>query len=204
LLAFLLAFSFGIVAQRYDVRRTMVVDEANAIGTAFLRAEMLPAPQATAVRRLLREYTDLRLHAAAEGDISEVLGRSDQIHAVLWSEAVKAAAADSRSVPTGLFVDALNNVIDLHSSRVMASLRSRLPTPVWMVLFGVGFLSFLTIGYHNGLTAPARSPIAIVLALAFGLVLWLVIDLDRPGEGLLRVNQGAMIDLRKSMGPDTP
>jgi hypothetical protein len=202
LLAFLLAFSFGIVAQRADARRTLVLDEANAIGTAFLRAAMLPEAQATPVRRLLREYTDLRIRASAGGDINQVLTRSDQIHTQLWTEAMAAAAADTRSVPTGLFIDALNTVIDLHSSRVMASLRSRLPTAVWFVLFGVGFLSFFTIGYQNGLSAPARSPAAIVLALAFGAVLWLVADLDRPMEGLLRVNQAPMIELRKSMGPD--
>jgi hypothetical protein len=202
LLAFLLAFCFGIVAQRADVRRNLMLDESNAIGTAYLRAAMLPEVQVTPVRHLLREYTDLRIQAGAGHEIASVLTRSEQIHTQLWNQAVTAAAADPRSVPTGLFVDALNTVIDLHSSRVMAALRSRLPTAVWIVLFGVGFLSFFTIGYQNGLTAPARSPAALALALVFGLVLWLVADLDRPGEGLLRVNQASMIDLRKSMGSD--
>jgi hypothetical protein len=202
LLAFLLAFSFGIVAQRADVRRNIVVDEANAIGTAFLRAAMLPDAQATPVRRLLREYTDLRIQGLSTAGVTQVLIRSDQIHTQLWNEAVAAAAADPRSVPTGLFIDALNSVIDLHSSRVMAALRSRLPTVLWLVLFSVGFLSFFTIGYQNGLSAPARSPAALALAFAFGAVLWLVADIDRPGEGFLRVSQAPMIDLRKSMGSD--
>jgi hypothetical protein len=202
LLAFLLAFSFSIVAQRADVRRNLVLTEANAIGTTFLRASMLPEAQAAPVRRLLREYTDLRIQAATGGDVAQVLNRSDQIHTDLWKEAVTAAAADPRSVPTGLFIDALNAVIDLHASRVMATLGSRLATAVWIVLFGVGFLSFFTIGYQNGLTAAARSPVALVLALVFGLVLWLVADLDRPGEGVLRASQAPMIDLRKSMGSD--
>jgi hypothetical protein len=200
LLAFLLAFTFGIVAQRAEVRRTMLLDEANAIGTAYLRAAMLPAPQTAPVRGLLREYTDLRIQGGTGGDINIVLTRSDRIHAQLWKEAVAAAAADARSVPTGLFIDALNTVIDLHASRVMASLRSRLPTAVWLVLFGVAFLSFFTIGYQNGLSAPARSPASILLALAFGTVLWLVADLDRPGEGLLRLSQAPLVDLRRSMG----
>lgn len=200
LLAFLLAFSFGIVAQRAEARRTVILDEANAIGTAFLRAAMLPQANAVPVRRLLREYTDVRLKAADGGDMAQALRRSDQIHTQLWNEAVAAAAADSRSVPTGLFIDALNTVIDLHSTRVMAALRSRLPLALWAVLFLIGFLSFFMIGYHNGLTAPGRSPVAIVLALAFGSVLWLVADLDRPGEGLFRASQAPMIDLRNSMG----
>jgi hypothetical protein len=202
LLAFLLAFSFGIVAQRADVRRNLILDESNAIGTAFLRAAMLPVGEAAPVRHLLREYTDIRIEAAGGADMAEALEHSDRIHTQLWDEAVAAAADDPRSVPTGLFIDSLNTVIDLHSSRVMASLRSRLPTAVWIVLFGVGFLSFFTIGYQNGLTSPARSPAALVLAIAFGLVLWLVADLDRPGEGLLRVSQAPLIDLRNSMGSD--
>jgi len=202
LLAFLLAFSFSIVAQRADVRRTLVLTEANAIGTTFLRAAMLPDAQAAPVRRLLREYTDLRIRAANDGDVTRALDRSDQIHTELWKEAVTAAAADPRSVPTGLFVDALNSLIDVHASRVMATLGSRLSTAVWIVLFGVGFLSFFTIGYQNGLTAPSRSPVAVVLALVFGLTLWLVADLDRPGEGALRVSQAPLIDVRKSMGSD--
>lgn len=203
LLAFLLAFSFGIAAQRAEDRRLVVRDEANAIGTAFLRASLLPEANGAAVKRLLREYTDLRIAAAlSDENIAAALPRSDQIHTLLWNEAVAAAAADSRSVPTGLFVDALNLVIDLHSTRVMAVLRSQLPIALWLVLFVLGFLSFFTIGYHNGLTAPRRSPVAIVLALAFGSVLWLVADLDRPTEGFFRASQAPMIDLRKSMGSE--
>ena len=201
LLAFLLAFSFGIVTARFDARRHMVLDEANAIGTAFLRSEMLPDAQGASIRRLLRDYTDVRLAAITGTPIEHVLRRSGQIHQELWSEAVAVAGHDPRSVPAGLFVEALNEVIDLHTARAMAALRSRMPLAVWVVLFAVGFLAFFTIGYQAGLTTASRSPIALVLALTFGAVIWLVADLDRPGEGFLRVDQEPMIEVRQMMDP---
>jgi hypothetical protein len=200
LLAFLLAISFGIGASRFDVRRQMVLDEANAIGTTFLRADMLPDAQGASIRRLLRNYADIRLEATTGAPIDRILRRSEQIHSQLWSEAVAAAGHDPRSVPAGLFIESLNQVIDLHAARVMAALRSRMPLAVWVVLFAVGLLAFFTMGYQAGLSASSRSPGAIVLALAFGAVIWLVADLDRPGEGFLRVSQEPMIDVRKSMG----
>jgi hypothetical protein len=200
LLAFLLAFSFGIVASRFDARRQALVDESNAIGTAFLRAAMLPDPQNVSARRLLRDYTDVRLGATRGMTIDEVIRRSEQIHQQLWTEAVTAAAHDARAVPTGLFIESLNDVIDLHATRIMAALRGRLPLPVWMVLFAVGLLAFFTMGYQAGLTRASRSPAALVLALTFASVIWLVADLDRPGEGLLRLRQEPMIELREMMG----
>ena len=126
LLAFLLAFSFGIAASRFDLRRHVLLDEANAVGTAYLRAAMLPEAQGASIRHLLREYTDVRLQATTGTPIDQVLRRSEGIHQQLWTEAVAAAGHDARSVPTGLFIQSLNEVIDLHASRIMAALRNRM------------------------------------------------------------------------------
>jgi len=199
LLAFLLAFSFGIVASRFDLRRHVLLDEANAVGTTFLRAGMLPDPERGSIRHLLREYADVRLQATKGAPIDQVLRRSEEIHQQLWKEAVIAADSDPRSVPTGLFIQSLNEVIDLHATRVMASLRNRMPLPVWVVLFAVGLWSFFTMGYQAGLTRASRSPATLVLVLTFVSVIWLVVDLDRPGEGFLRVNQQPMIDVQNMM-----
>jgi hypothetical protein len=205
LLAFLLAFSFELVSSRFDFRRRTVLDEANAIGTAYLRASTLPDAQRRSVQRLLRDYTDDRLLATtATANIDQLLRHSKQLQQQLWIEAVAAAEHDPRSVPTGLFMTSLNNVIDLHATRVMASLRNRMPLPVWIMLFVVGFLSFFTMGYQAGLTKASRSPATLILALTFGAVLCLVADLDRPAEGFLRVNQEPMIEVRKMMDSAPP
>ena len=201
LLAFMLAFSFGIAASRFDLRRTTVLYEANAIGTTYLRAAMLPSAQGEPVRQLLRDYVDVRLQAVAKAmPIDQVLHRSEEIHQQLWAEAVTAAERDAHSLPTELFVQSLNELIDLHSARVMASLRNRMPLPVWVVLFGVGFLSFFTMGYQGSVTRASRSPATVVMALTFVAVIWLVADLDRPGEGFLHVSQDPLIDVREMMG----
>ena len=200
LLAFMLAFSFGIAASRFDLRRNTLLNEANAIGTTYLRAAMLPSAQGEPIRHLLRDYVDVRLQASSKGmPIDQVLRRSEEIHQQLWAEAVSAAERDPHSLPTELFVQSLNQLIDLHAVRVMASLRNRMPLPVWTVLFGVGLLSFFTMGYQAGLTRASRSPATIVMALTFVGVIWLVADLDRPGEGFLKVGQEPLIDVREMM-----
>jgi hypothetical protein len=199
LLAFMLAFSFGIAATRFDLRRTTLLNEANAIGTTYLRAEMLPTANGEPIRKLLRDYVDVRLQARNGLSITQVLHRSEEIQRQLWAQAVAVAEHDPRSLPTELFVQSLNEVIDLHAMRVMASLRNRMPLPVWIVLFGVGFLSFLTMGYQAGVTRATRSPATIVMALTFVAVIWLVADLDRPGEGFLHVSQEPMIEVRQMM-----
>jgi hypothetical protein len=199
LLGFLLAFTFGIAATRFDDRRQVLLNEVNAIGTAYLRGAMLPEPHQSRVRALLRDYVDVRLEAVRSGVVQPAVKRSEEIHALLWSEATAVVHADARSIPAGLFVEALNDVIDLHTTRIQASLRSRLPLTVWVVLFAVAFASFGAMGYHAGLSGTTRSPAIIVLCIAFAAVIWLVADLERPHGGMLRVSQQPMVDLRKSM-----
>jgi hypothetical protein len=203
LLAFMLAFAFGIASSRFDARRQLLLDESNAIGTAYLRAELLSEPHRAEVRRILSEYVDVRIAAAQEGSVEYGVQRSEALHGRLWAVAVAAAEKDPRSIPVGLFVTALNEVIDLHSKRVTAGLRSRIPMPVWVVLFSVTILAFAAMGYHSGLSRSNRSPAILMVAVTFAAVLWLVADLDRPSQGMLRVSQQPLIDLRNSMGPPT-
>src|SRR5688572_20760908 len=203
LLAFLLAITFSLAAARFDDRRRVLLDETNAIGTCYLRAAMLPPQQRTKVRALLRDYVDVRIAAVRDarsmGAVGEAVRRSEQLHGLLWAEATEAATTDPRSVQIGLFVQSLNEVIDLHAKRLQAALRSRLPGTIWAVLFGIALLSFAGIGYHAGLSGTSRSPAIIAVALGFAVVIWMVVDLERPHQGLLRVSQEPMIDLRNSM-----
>jgi len=198
LLAFMLAFTFGLAASRFEDRRQVVLDEANAIGTTYLRAAMLPQPLGTEARALLCEYVDVRLEAAQQGNVDQAVLKSEQLHARLWSQAVAAAEKD-RSPITGLYIQSLNEVIDLHAKRVMAAFGSRIPEAIWVALYLLATLAMLAMGYHAGLTSARRSVAILALALAFSAVLYLIADLDRPGRGLLQVSQQSMIDLRKSM-----
>lgn len=198
LLAFMLAFTFGLAGSRFEDRRQVLLSEANAIGTTYLRAAMLPEPMRTESRTLLREYADVRLDAVQPGKLNQALAKSEELHKKLWSQAVAATEKD-RSDITGLFVQSLNDVIDLHAKRVMAGMRSRVPNVMWIVLYLLTILAMVMMGYHAGLAHSKRSIAVCALVLGFSLVLYLIADLDRPVQGTLRVSQQAMIDVRRSM-----
>ena len=198
LLAFMLAFTFGLAGSRHEDRRQVLLSEVNAIGTTYLRAAMLPEPMRTESQNLLREYVDVRLEAVQPGKLDQALRKSEELHKRLWTQAVAATEKD-RSDITGLFVSSLNEVIDLHAKRVMAGLRSRVPAVIWIVLFVLAILAMVIMGYHSGLAHSRRSIAVIALVIGFSSVLYLIADLDRPGEGSLRVSQQSMIDLRQSM-----
>ena len=199
LLAFMLAFTFGLAATRFDARRMLVLEESNAIGTANLRAGLLPEPNRSEIRKLFREYVDVRLEAVKPGATEEAISKSSELHRALWSQASEVAAQDNRSILTGVFIQALNEVIDLHAKRVMFGLRNRIPELVWLVLYFMAIVSMTALGYQEGISGSRRSLAVLALAFTFSAVMLLIADLDRPQEGLLRVGQRAMIDLRESL-----
>ena len=204
LFAFMLAFTFGLAATRFEARRQAVLDEANAVGTTYLRAQLLRDERQRAESvRLLREYVGVRLRGAREGEFEEAVARSEQLHDALWAEARKAAASDPTPV-TGLYIQSLNEMIDLHASRVHAAVRSRIPPSIWAALAALALLSMASVGYQAGLSVTRRSPAMLGLVLAFSGVLLLIADLDRPQGGLIAVSQQAMVDVEKSVGAGPP
>jgi len=203
LLAFLVAFTFGMAASRFETRRGLVLDEANAIGTTYLRAALVPDPHRTEIRTLLREYVDLRLGGVEPGMAVPALARSEKLQGQLWAQAV--SVAEKKPTPiTGLFIQSLNEVIDLHAKRVTLGMRNRIPITIWGALYFTAILAMVGVGYHEGLVSTTRTLATLVLVVTFAGVLGLLADLDRPQEGLIRVSQQAMIDLRKSMTPPGP
>ncbi len=202
LLGLILAFTFSLAASRFDARRQMVVEEANAIGTTYLRAGLLPDGRGARIRKLLAEYVDARLEVVQTGAVELVLRRSDEIHRQLWKEAEAVGLENPNSIVVGLFIQALNETIDVHSKRVLVGLRSRLPNVLWGALYLVTAVTMMGMGYLEGLSKSRRSFAIVVLVLAFSVIITLIADLDRPQDGLLTVSQQAMTDLRSMMkGP---
>lgn len=199
LLAFILAFTFGLAGSRFDERRHTVLDEGNAIGTAYLRAGLLPEPQRTEARRLLREYVNVRLDGVLQNKVEQAMNESTSLHEQMWSQAEAVAQHDPKSIVAGLFIQSLNEVIDLHSTRVMVGLRSRIPAVIWATLFFVAGLAMATVGFQEGLAGTRRSLASLAVVVTFSAVLFLIVDLDRPTEGLLRVSQQTLHDLKASM-----
>ena len=197
LLAFILAFTFNLAATRLDVRRDLVLREANALGTSYLRAATLPERGAE-IRALLRRYTDVRIEAVQQADISAPRRESEELQTRLWAEAVAVARAHENSIIVGLFVQSLNEVIDVHGMRI-AVLHRRIPAAIWVALLTLGLISFATMGYHAALTQTRRSPAALAITICFTVVIVLIVDLDRPFEGMLRTSQQPLIDARQGM-----
>lgn len=201
LLAFMLAFTFGLATARYETRRQIIVDEANAIGTAYLRAGMLKAPHADASQSMLREYLSHREELMLAGRVADAIAKSEELQRRLWREATLAVRTDPAPIPTGIYVQSLNEVIDIHTLRVNAGLHSRVPLVVWIALLGLTAVSMAGVGYQTGVTERSRSLAEVGLAVAFSLVIFLVADLDRPGEGVMRTNRWALEDLERSLTP---
>jgi hypothetical protein len=202
LLAFILAFTFGLAAARFDTRRQVLLDEANAIGTTYLRAGMLP-DRRDGIQALLREYVDTRLEALRSGNIAAGVRQSENIQSQLWAHATAVGEKNPNSIVGGLFIQSLNDVIDLHAKRVQAGLRSRIPGAIWVGLFAVAALSLATMGYHAGMVGTRRSLAILAVAFTFSVVIELIADLDRPQEGILKVSQQALLDLQRSMNVPT-
>jgi hypothetical protein len=204
LLALVLGFTFSLAASRFDARRHAVLEEANAVGTTYLRARLLPEPERTRIIELLQEYVDVRIRGIQEGKLDELIARSEAIHESLWAETKAVTDRDPHSIITGVFIQSLNNLIDLHAKRVMVGIRSRIPLVIWVGLFGLALLGMTSVGYQSGLCATRRSPAMMGLVLAFAFVLSLIADLDRGQEGFLLVGQQAMSDVQRSMQTSQP
>jgi len=202
LLGLLLGFTFSMAAGRYEMRRDLVVKEANAIGTTFLRAALLPDAHRAPVEALLRRYVDLRLalqpRTGDPAQLADGLRRSAAIQQDLWQHAV-AASKESPTPIVAAFVATLNDTIDTEAERVAAG-RNRIPPTVWVLLLGVASLGCVTSSYIFGRDG-VRSPFSnVVFPLLVAVVVALIFDLADPQSGFIRIPQQPLVDLRQSMG----
>jgi hypothetical protein len=205
LMAFLMAFSIGIVINQHNGRREMVVTEANAVGTAYLRAGFLGEPDRTSSRDLLREYVEVRLAAAADPEalLESSIIRSEEIHGQLWSIVEDNVSLGQSSDVMALFVESINEVIDVHSLR-LAAVNLRLPRLLGIVMYAATVLSFLLVGVASSADGKRDFFAILLFALAFVAVLIIIVDLDRPQQGLLTVSQTALSDLLRQMTTPVP
>jgi hypothetical protein len=204
LMAFLMAFSIGIVINQQGNRKALVVEEANAIGTAYLRADFLDEADRGETQDLLREYVKIRIDAANDPTLfASVVTRSEEIQGELWSIVVDTVKQGNESDITGLFIESINDVIDVHTLR-LAAIDLRLPEVLGMVLYVSTLLSFLLVGIANSIDKKRDFAAILLFALAFVAVLTIIVDLDRPQQGLMTVSQTALTDLLRQMTPPGP
>ena len=165
LLAFMLAFTFGLAASRFDTCRELIVEEANAVTTTFLRADLLPSPWAERLRAHLRDYVELRLEGVrtpTPETIAASIRRSEELHRLMWAQAME--ATEARPAPTNaLVLQALNEVFDVHSKRISGAFYSQIPPTIWVSLLFVAGAGMLAVGYQAGLSGPRPSLMTFLL-----------------------------------------
>jgi len=202
-LALLLGFTFSLSLQRFNDRSEAIVDEANAIGTAYLRAQLLPASVRDDVKRSLRDHLDLRVHAGAvtlddEADRQALLAKTNENLDVVWRSARRAVELDPSPVPSGLFIQSLNEMIDAYGRRD-AALHRHVPELVLFLLYGTFILTGIVLGYGAGVAGHRPSFATYILVALIVVLAFIIIDLDRPRRGLIRVDQSSLHNLKTAV-----
>jgi hypothetical protein len=201
LLGLLLGFTFAMALERFDTRRVLVVKEANAIGTTYLRSSLLPAVHQAPVRELLRRYVDVRVTYSPLVDdpakLNEALRLGTEIQTELWKHTTESANEKPTDI-TATFIEALNATIDVDAERV-AAMRADIPGGVWFLLLMVASFGCVTTNYHGG-AGGARSKLAsLFLPLLIAVVIILIFDISHSRVGLIRISQQSLIDLQQYM-----
>ena len=207
LVAFVMAFTFGIVTDRYDSRKGLVREEANSVGTTYLRTDFMAEPDSSESKTLLKQYVIDRLDFTerirsgkmSQEEYSAGMAKAGGVHKRLWELAVINARKDMNSDVAALYIDSLNGLIDLHALRVAVALQARIPMAIWLSLATLTFLGMLAVGYQMGIAGSKRSLVQPILAISFSLVIALIASLDRPNASFIKVSQQPFVDLLNSM-----
>ena len=208
LLAFMLAFTFSIAADRFNQRKQILLDQVNIIGTTYLRAEMLPDPPRNEIRKILRDYVDLAASLANKdywtkpGRLNQLIDRTEDMQDQLWIYTVDLGREYRDSEVVSLFISSLNDLIDIQTTRVVVAIQYRIPGTIWTTLYLLSILVFGLVGYEIGISRSGNMLVSIIMAVIFSAVILLISDLDRPAQGQIGVSQQPMIELQQKMQKD--
>jgi len=201
MLAFVLALTFSMTSSQHSLRQQNVLNDANIIDTAYLRADLLGERDKTKVKQLLKDYVDIRVYAIemeSTEQLKIMLTRSIEIHHLLWNQVISAMKRET-SPHVDLLLQSINDLIDSHQERVTSGFYNRIPSSIWLVLLVISVLTMMTMGSQAKLSKSRRLSAVIPLILAFTALTTVVLDLDRPHEGMITVGQEAMTDLQRSL-----
>lgn len=195
LVSLLLGFTLTLAAARFVERRSLLVEEGISIGTTYLRASTLAQPYRDHSKQLLREYVDTRLELDNVGvdaaRFNAALNRSKRLQEELWLDAATVAQND-RTAITAVYVNSLNETIDLHEKRV-AAFENRVPQPIWLLIMSTSVIAVFT----RGSTLTSRFWLTLILVpITIAIVVALIADLDTPSRGLIRLDQQIMQRLK--------
>ena len=207
LVALLLGFSFNMAVLRYDTRRQLVTDDANALTALYLQSSLLPEPQRKQFKQQLRRYVDqmadiaLRQRELTEEEMTASLIRVEESYREMW-ELVRAMAQDNPPVKGAeTLLPLLGNAHAVGFLRVFAFL-SRVPAVIIALLLGASLIAICAVGFVGGLGQHRGLMAQIMLTLLIGGTVFIILHLDRPERGLIRVDQSPMLLTREVMERD--
>jgi hypothetical protein len=199
LVTFLVGFSFSAAGSRYIDRQDMMVKEANAIGTSYLRAMLLPEPQRSRLQAELHQYTMDRLALLRSYDqesIRPLLAKAGESQKRIWQAGIEGVGTDR--VFANFMLSPLNDVIDIHSEHLSAA-RRHIPQAILVVIVIAAAIGMGMIGYDNGLVRKRYFLLSGSFAVVSAAALWMTIDLDRPRHGFVRASELPYVELLESM-----
>lgn len=201
LLALLLAFTFSIAAARFDERRKVLIEEAEYIGTAILRADLYDEAERAAFRADFKEYVEARIAFFSDGMVEERVEErtkvSNDISGRIWERAARLAQNRDNLIPSNQMVPALNEMIDVVTTR-NALRQATVPDSIMWMLFALCIISSFIVGLSR--EQKEKSWIVnVVFAMMISGAIFLIVDLDRPVRGLITLDaeNQHMIELRK-------
>jgi hypothetical protein len=203
LMGLLLAFAFAGAAGRYDTRRAQIAQEANAIGTAWLRIDLLPQAHQDKLRDLFRRYLDARIEVYQKiPDMvatADALNRANQLQGEIWKSAVAAGQESPTPATNMLMLPALNDMIDITTTRT-ESAKTHMPTVIFCLLCAVALLSAVLVGYGTS-DRPRRLVYVLVFIISVTVTIYVILDLEFPRVGWIRLSDAdqVLVELRKSM-----
>lgn len=208
ILALLLGFTLSLALQRFDSRSEAVVDEANAIGTAYLRTDLLPDSLRAEGRRLIGDYVDLRVQASSlsvveRAERPRLVEAQTKAQSALWALARRGVEADPNAYVPTLFVEAVNALIDSQGRRE-AALQRHVPEVVLGLLGMTLLMSGWVVGFAAGAAGHRPSMVGYLMVLLIVVLVFMILDLDRPRRGLIQVSQQSMLDLQASIRAARP
>jgi hypothetical protein len=201
LMSLLLSFTFSMAEHRFESRRELVVEDSNAIGTAFLRTEILPEAEARKSRAILKSYVEnrVRFYELERGnpELANLDVEAIRSHQLLWKSAMVGARGE-RTALMSLYAASINSVIDIYSTRLMA-MRCHVPESIFITLVVAGFFGLFTLGYSQKMAQRLSYPSAFLISLFITIALMQIMDIDRQRRGLIRIPQDPMTDLLRQL-----
>ena len=196
LLAFILAFTFGLTTTRFDARKMYMLEEVNAIETTWLRAGLISEPKRTEIKDLLKEYVRIRVELAKHPEtIKEVIGQSTGIQRKIWIIVSDLVNEEPRNdAINALLIESINEMFDNQTKRITVTQAHRIPGMIWVALFALTIISMFAVGYLFGKMKKTNWYLILALSIAFAAVILVIIDLDST-RGTIQINHQPTFNL---------